>query len=86
MTTTTEKWILPTGPATIAAAMTVALQGAGESLTEAAGAVLRRYAERRATRKAIRHLRDLDDHMLKDIGLHRSQIASAVVHGRPERL
>lgn len=32
-------------------------------------------------RRDIEHLQALPDHMLKDIGLHRSQIISAVVHG-----
>jgi uncharacterized protein YjiS (DUF1127 family) len=38
----------------------------------------------RARRDELR-LSQLDDHMLKDIGLHRSQIHMAVRHGRPPR-
>lgn len=41
-----------------------------------------RYAERRGQYQAIRHLRALDDWALKDIGIHRSEIVSAVVNGR----
>ena len=36
-------------------------------------------------RRDIEHLQSLPDHMLKDIGLHRSQIMSAVYHGEPHR-
>lgn len=40
----------------------------------------RAYLEMRSTRAAIRELSGLDDHMLKDMGIHRGEIAS-VVHG-----
>lgn len=44
------------------------------------------YVERRAQYRAIQALRQLDDHMLRDIGIsHRSEIASTVVHGREGR-
>jgi len=43
------------------------------------------YLERRAQYRAIQALRQLDDHMLRDIGIHRSEIPSAVVHGREGR-
>lgn len=43
------------------------------------------WLERRRQVKAIRRLRELDDHMLRDIGIDRSEIASAVIHGRRGR-
>ena len=42
----------------------------------------RRWLAYREQARAIRHLRKLDDRMLKDMGLHRSQITSAVTTGR----
>ncbi len=42
-----------------------------------------RWFTRRANTLAIRQLHALDDRMLKDIGLHRSQIESAVLTGDP---
>ena len=44
-----------------------------------AAAVMRRYFEER---QAIARLRELDDRMLRDIGLHRSEIMAAV-RGQP---
>ena len=43
------------------------------------------YVERRAQYHAIQTLRQLDDHLLKDIGIHRSEIVSAVTTGRRGR-
>ena len=40
------------------------------------------YTIRRARIAAVRELHTLDDHMLKDIGLSRSEIDWVVVHGR----
>ena len=40
------------------------------------------YAIRRARIAAVRELHTLDDHMLKDIGLSRSEIDWMLVHGR----
>jgi uncharacterized protein YjiS (DUF1127 family) len=40
-------------------------------------------AEERRKRAAIRHLRALGDHMLADMGLHHSEIDSAVRNGHP---
>jgi len=38
----------------------------------------RRYAERRRQRRAYHELSALDDRMLKDLGVHRSQIGTIV--------
>ena len=46
-------------------------------------AILRRWHSRRAQYLAIKEFHALDDRMLKDIGLHRSQIESAVLTGNP---
>ena len=40
------------------------------------------YTIRRARIEAVRELHTLDDHMLKDIGLSRSEIDWMLVHGR----
>ena len=48
----------------------------------AIAASFRRWQSYREQARAIRHLRKLDDRMLKDMGLHRSQITSAVTTGR----
>ena len=40
------------------------------------------WAEARATRRAERELYDLDNRMLKDIGINRTQIGSVVRYGR----
>lgn len=42
-----------------------------------------KWWEWRAQRKAIRQLSRLDDRMLQDMGISRSQIGSAVRHGSP---
>lgn len=57
--------------------------------SRAAGAARRRwraYATWRARRQAIKELGVLDDRMLKDMGLHRSEIESAVGGFDPSRL
>lgn len=46
-------------------------------------AILRHWQNRRAQYLAIKQLYMLDDHMLKDIGLQRSQIESAVLTRNP---
>ena len=47
-------------------------------------AILRRWHNRRAQYLAIKQLHALDDRMLQDIGLHRSQIEPAVFTGNPK--
>ena len=42
-------------------------------------------AERRRLRRATRELEAMDDHMLKDIGIGRSEIMRAVRHGRDKQ-
>jgi len=43
---------------------------------------IQRFGRWMKQRNDIEHLQSMPDHMLKDIGLHRSQIISAVVHGK----
>ncbi len=45
----------------------------------------RKHQESRANAIAIAQLRALDDRILKDIGLHRGEIASAVLNPPDER-
>jgi len=45
--------------------------------------VLRAWAEARRRAAAVRQLERLSDHMLRDIGLHRSQIGAALREQRP---
>jgi uncharacterized protein YjiS (DUF1127 family) len=47
---------------------------------------LAEFLRYRAFLKAEKQLMDLDDRMLKDIGLDRSEIRSALVNARQERL
>jgi uncharacterized protein YjiS (DUF1127 family) len=57
----------------------VMLTAAWEKAREAA----RVYAEARRRGAAARELERLSDHMLRDIGLHRSQIHAAIAEPRP---
>ena len=57
----------------------VMLAAAWEKAREAA----RVYAEARRRGAAARELERLSDHMLRDIGLHRSQIGAALREQRP---
>jgi len=50
---------------------------------EKSRAVLRAWAEARRRAAAVRQLERLSDHMLRDIGLHRSQIGAALREQRP---
>lgn len=51
-------------------------------LIENATAAVRAHRTRRERRMAVRHLSELDDNILKDIGIARSEILS-VVYGSP---
>jgi uncharacterized protein YjiS (DUF1127 family) len=57
------------------------------AMAEAAAAkvygVLLAYGEARSRAAAARELEQLSDHVLRDIGLHRSQIGAAVRQQRP---
>lgn len=61
------------------------------AVTEAAGAIARRayarYRQRRQVQDIFNMLHQLDDHSLRDIGLHRSEIRSvaAEIAGEAER-
>ena len=48
------------------------------------GAWLHRWRELRRQRRDMRHLRTLDDRMLRDIGIDRSEIPFVVTQGRKE--
>lgn len=50
---------------------------------EKARAAMRVYAEARRREAAAHELERLSDHMLRDIGLHRSQIGAALREQRP---
>jgi uncharacterized protein YjiS (DUF1127 family) len=50
---------------------------------EQARAAMRLYVEARRRGAAARELERLSDHMLRDIGLHRSQIGLALREPRP---
>ena len=56
-----------------------------KAVIAAVGKWWRAHTIRRARIAAIRELRALDDRMLRDIGLSRSEIEWVVVHGTPNR-
>lgn len=43
------------------------------------------FVRRRRQRRAIRELRSLDAHLLRDMGLHRGMIVDVVINGDPRR-
>lgn len=59
----------------------------GRAFRDAVLAVVQKIARERARRSTIRALRDLDDHLLEDIGIARSDIRSfarALAYGEPQ--
>jgi uncharacterized protein YjiS (DUF1127 family) len=56
------------------------------AVTSRARWMLAEYIRQRAFRRAEKELMNLDDRMLRDIGLHRSEIGSAVRNPEQERL
>jgi uncharacterized protein YjiS (DUF1127 family) len=56
--------------------------GAPAGMRRVLGAIMRSLATNVAIYKALRELESFPDHMLRDIGLNRSEIASAVRYGR----
>jgi uncharacterized protein YjiS (DUF1127 family) len=55
------------------------------SVVATAWSVFKMYQSRRAYRHAVWSLSELDDYLLKDIGIGRSEIISAVYESRPSR-
>ena len=47
------------------------------------GAFLQRLRSQRRQRHDVRHVEELGDHILRDIGLERADIREALQHGRP---
>jgi uncharacterized protein YjiS (DUF1127 family) len=51
-------------------------------LTAAVAAAFQRYDQWRKSRRAMRHLSNLPDALLHDMGITRNEISSAVLYGR----
>ncbi len=75
--------ILSTASPKAAAPQSIAAVRAALVFASSLAASFDRWFTRRAKILAMRQLHALDDRMLKDIGLHRSQIESAVLTGKP---
>lgn len=60
-------------------------RGAGSALLESLTAIWRAYRKSGTRRVAIRSLESLDDYMLKDMGITRSEIRSVVQGPQGER-
>jgi len=74
--------IRDTDPNFEAETMAAIIRVLAKAVIAATGKWWRAYTIRRARIAAIRELHTLDDHMLKDIGLSRSEIDWMLVHGR----
>src|SRR5262245_46921505 len=74
--------IRDTDPNFEAETMAAIIRVLAKAVIAATGKWWRAYTIRRARIAAIRELHTLDDHMLKDIGLSRSEVDWVVVHGR----
>jgi uncharacterized protein YjiS (DUF1127 family) len=61
---------------------TAIIRALAKAVLAAAGKWWRAYIVRRARNAAVRELHALDDRMLRDIGVSRSEIEWVVVHGR----
>jgi len=61
------------------------VRGAGYALLNSMTAAWRAHRRNRVRRVAILDLEGLDDHMLKDMGIARSEIGSVVHGSRSER-
>ena len=62
-----------------------ALNEIGEEIRSWISSAMEGWRERRDEKRAMRHLRQLSDHTLRDIGIHRTEISSMVRHGRSGR-
>ena len=51
-------------------------------LTASCRSLMAGMMRQRQCRQDVRHVRDLPDHLLRDIGIHRGNIVSAVYGGR----
>lgn len=56
--------------------------GVSRLLASGISGFLQSMSERRRQRRAMRELEAMDDYMLKDIGIGRSEIKRAVLYGR----
>jgi len=61
------------------------LDDSKRALKESTIGLLQRWKAHREQKRAIQALRQLSSHTLRDIGMDRSEIVSAVVHGRTKR-
>ena len=61
------------------------LQEVGRAVQTWFASVVESWRERREEKRAMRHLRRMSDHTLRDIGIHRTEISSMVRHGRSGR-
>ncbi len=57
----------------------------GSRLAHAIRGAFSRYRAWRRRRIAVRHLSELDDYLLRDIGITRAEVFRATRYGRPQR-